>query len=170
MTVKSLPEEGFRASGIDFQYGSNTYLRPMHTNSRLEYFIYNNWEYWTEIGTYNRTDFNSIGSVSVSDTSFIFNGTFGLDTEDVVNWYLVYDLNGVIISEEFMVNGVLKRHFERVFPIESTTEPTTTTLIITSNGATITDATIIDPLPISFPYLYFLFLPILLKIKYRSIK
>lgn len=164
MTVKTLPEEGFRVSQIEIQYKNNTYLQPMSTNMPSEYFIYNNWTYWTETMTYNRTYYNTtyIGSVSSNDTSFTFNWMYESETQ-IVEWYAVYDLNGVIISEKGTENGVGTRHFERVFPVESDTEVTPTSFIITSNP----EATIIDPLPFSLSYLLFLFLPILSKIKNR---
>ncbi len=171
MTVKSLPDESFRVSEIEIQYKNNTHLEPMHANMQTDYFIYNNWEFWTEMGTYNRTFSNTssiIGSVHSEDTTFTFNATIISGTE-VINSYLVYDLNGVIISEISKVNGIVAKHFERVFPVESNTEFTPNSYIITSNGETITEATIIDPLPFPFSYLYFLFLPILLKFKSRLV-
>lgn len=171
MTVKSLPDESFRVSEIDFQYKNRTSSEPMHANMQTDYFIYNNWEFWTEMGTYNRTFSNTssiIGSVHSDDTTFTFNATI-ISGVEVINSYLVYDLNGVIISEKSKVNGIVAKHFERVFPVESNTEMTSSSYIITSNGETITEATIIDPLPFPFSYLYFLFLPILLKFKSRLV-
>ncbi|MCE7736985.1 MAG: hypothetical protein GPJ54_19020 [Candidatus Heimdallarchaeota archaeon] len=168
MTVKSLPEEGFRVSQIDFQYKNITVSQPMSANKLSEYFIYNNWEYWTEIWYRNQTDLNTtyIKSVSSNDTTFTFKGSSESATE-VSNWYYLFDLNGVIIIEKFTENGVMIKHIERVFPKASSTEMTPTSYIVTSNGETITEATIIDPLPFSLSYLYFLFLPILLKFKSR---
>lgn len=165
MKVNTLPEEGLRASQIEFTYENSTYLRPMHADIQTDYFIYNNWEFWVEKGTYNQTYFNttSIGSVSSNDTSFTFNGLIETETQ-ILDLNALYDLNGVIISEIFSENGVLKRHFERVFPIESDTELTSPPFIISENS----EATIVDPLPLSFSYLYFLFLPLLPKIKYKS--